>query len=114
MVEVDEGTGRNRMGHMILSAYKASIEKFDEITLPRKDRAVYASNASPEELREDRRTLTLEILRAVREEVESKKLIEASFPGSLFTLEWKQGHNKALSKTITKLDAAISAIEKGV
>ena len=37
-----------------------------------------------------------QVLQAVDEEVEHIKLIEASFPTSSLTLDWKKGHNKAL------------------
>ena len=47
----------------------------------------------------------LDVLQSHNEElakkIEEKKLIEASFPGSPFTLDWKMGHNKAIEKVLT-------------
>lgn len=34
----------------------------------------------------------------ILEAVEKEKLIEAAFPGSHYTLDWKKGHNKAVER----------------
>ena len=35
--------------------------------------------------------------------VEKGKLIEASFPGSAYTLDWKKGYNKGIDDTLTTI-----------
>lgn len=40
----------------------------------------------------------------LREAITKKRLIEAAFPGSTITLDWKQGHNQALDDILTLLD----------
>ena len=40
----------------------------------------------------------------LRDAITKKRLIEAAFPGSTITLDWKQGHNQALDDILTLLD----------
>lgn len=83
---------------IVKSAFQKMLEADDEIEAKGDDHyAVVVKREIENVLTQDRQAIATALLTALEE----KLLIEASFPNSKYTLEWKQGHNRGIEKAIT-------------